>query len=349
MVFSAEKKVGFFFIVGLIIFGIMLELGEQWNPFARNLKYKTYLESTTGLKPGDAVRLSGVEVGKINAINLEKGRIRVDFEVKPGTDIHQDSVASIRLTNLLGGQFLGISFGSETSPLLPPGSTVASKEMANIDAIVDNVGNLTNDAKVFISDLNHNQHEVMTKISSLLDENRGSIRNSLANIDSITTKFDRGTGSLALLLNDRSLYRNADAMTANLAAVSARIERGEGTLGKLVKDDALYVDAKSAVAGLNDTTKDLKEISARINRGEGTIGKLVKDDSLYVELRDASHNVKEISRKINDGEGTLGKLVNDDRLYHDATATLKKTEKAMDGLADSGAISVLGSIVGTLF
>jgi phospholipid/cholesterol/gamma-HCH transport system substrate-binding protein len=29
--------------------------------------------------------------------------------------------------------------------------------------------------------------------------------------------------------------------------------------------------------------------------------------------------------------------------------TMKKAEKAMDGLADSGPISVLGSIIGTLF
>lgn len=56
-----------------------------------------------------------------------------------------------------------------------------------------------------------------------------------------------------------------------------------------------------------------------------------------------------VAGKMARGEGTFGKLVNDDKLYHDATATLKKTKKAMDGLSDSGPISVLGSIIGTLF
>jgi phospholipid/cholesterol/gamma-HCH transport system substrate-binding protein len=88
---------------------------------------------------------------------------------------------------------------------------------------------------------------------------------------------------------------------------------------------------------------------AKVNRGEGSLGKLVNDDSLYLEARDASKNVKEIAAKINSGEGTIGKLVNDDKLYLEATATLKKTEKAMDGLADTGPISVLGSVIGTLF
>jgi phospholipid/cholesterol/gamma-HCH transport system substrate-binding protein len=45
----------------------------------------------------------------------------------------------------------------------------------------------------------------------------------------------------------------------------------------------------------------------------------------------------------------MGKLVNEDKFYRDATATLKKTEQAMEGLDDMSAISVLGSIIGKLF
>jgi len=79
------------------------------------------------------------------------------------------------------------------------------------------------------------------------------------------------------------------------------------------------------------------------------MGKLVNDQTLYYELSGASKNIKEITEKINSGQGTMGKLVNEDKLYHDATATLKKAEQAVEGLSDSGAISVLGSIIGTLF
>ncbi len=349
MAVSLEKKVGFFFLVGMIIFGVMLEVGEKWNPFEQKIPYNTYLSSVTGLKEGDPVRLAGVDVGRIEKISIIDGKIRIDFEVKPGTHIKTDSVASLRLTNLLGGQFLGISFGSPGAPLLPPGSTVKGHDVANIDIIVDNVSDLTKDAKELITSLNKNQNDVLGKISAILEENRGGIRDTIRNIDSITAKFDRGDGSLAMLLNDRALYDNASEATSSLKTITGKIERGEGTIGKLVNDDALYVDAKSAVANLNDGMKDVKEIARKINNGEGTMGKLVNDEALYNEVRDASHNIKEITRKINEGQGTIGKLVNDDKLYHDATATLKKTEKAMEGLGDSGPISVLGSIIGTLF
>ena len=349
MAVSLEKKVGFFFLVGIIVFGIMLEVGEKWNPFEKKITYNTFLASVTGLKVGDPVRLAGVDVGRISKIDIINGKIRIDFVVKPGTAIKTDTVASLRLTNLLGGQFLGLSFGSPAAPLLPPGGTVKGRDVSNIDAIVDNVGELTKEARVFIDDLNKNQKEVMGKISSFLDESRGDFQGAMKNLNSITAKFDRGEGSLAMLLNDKSLYRNATDATTSLKTIAGKIDRGEGTIGKLVNDDTLYTDAKSTFSDIKDGMKDVKEIAGKINRGEGTMGKLVNDESFFTEVRDASRNIKEITRKINEGEGTLGKLVNEDKLYRDTAATLKKTEKAMEGLADSGPISVLGSIIGTLF
>ncbi len=356
MAFSAEKKVGLFFIVSMIILGALLEVGEKWNPFEKQIRYRTYLSSVTGLKLGDPVRLVGVDIGRIKEINVRDENVEIVFDVKPGTRIRTDSVASLRLTNLLGGQFLNISMGSPQAPTLEPGSTLYGKDSANIDVIVDNVSDLTKDAKSLINNLNKNQDEVLKKISAILDENRGNLHQSVANFRSITDKFDRGDGSLALLLNDKALYANANEAAQNLKNISAKIDRGDGTVGKLINDPTLYNDAqatlaslKGGVADLNAGMKDFKDIAGKVNRGEGTIGKLVNDEALYTELRDASKNVKDITQKINAGQGTLGKLVNEDKLYRDTTAAMKKVEKAAEGLGDSGPISVLGSIIGTLF
>jgi len=312
---SLERKVGFFFLVGIVVLTIMLEIGEKWNPFAVQNKYKTYLSSITGLKVGDPVRLAGVDVGRIGDISIQNDKVLIDFNVKPGTRIKTDSTASIRLTNMLGGQFLGLTLGSPDAQLLPPGGTVQGKDTASIDNIVDHVSELAKDTKVFINSLNKNQEEVMGKMSAILDENRGNLRGAVSNLNSITGKLDRGDGSLAMLLNDKTLYRNANEATKSLKNIAGKIDRGEGSIGKLVNDDAFYKDARGAVAGLNDSMKDVREIAA----------------------------------KINSGKGTMGKLVNEDTLYRDATATLKKTEKAMEGLGDSGPISVLGTVIGTLF
>jgi phospholipid/cholesterol/gamma-HCH transport system substrate-binding protein len=256
--------------------------------------------------------------------------------------MRQDTVAGIRMTSMLGGQYLGLTFGTPGVPELPAGSTVRSSESTGVDALLENIGSLTKDAKEMILSLNRNQNEVMTRITAMLDENRLAVRDSLHGLASITTTLDRGGGSLAMLLNDKTLYKNAAAMTGSLREVSARLERGEGTLGKLLTEDEMYTNA-------NSTLKSFNQVAQRINRGEGTAGKLLTDTALYDELRETISNMKDITRKINEGQGTIGKLVNDDKLYLDATATLKKAEKAMEGLQDTGPISVIGSVIGTLF
>ena len=305
MAISVEKKVGMFFVFGLIILGVLLEVGEKWNPFEKNIPYKTYLTSITGLKVGDPVRLAGVDVGKITRITILSDKIEINFEVKPGTNIKTDTVAGLRLTNLLGGQFLGLSFGSPNAPLLPEGGTVPGKDVANIDIIVDNLSDVIKDAKSLVTNLDKNQEQVLQRISGILDDNRGNLKGAISNIYSISEKLDRGDGSLALLLNDRTLYNDASSAVASFKGVAGKIERGEGTLGKLVNDDLLYRDASTVVADLklgvkdlNSGMHDIKEITAKINRGEGTFGKLVYDEALYTELRDASKSVKDIAQKI---------------------------------------------------
>jgi len=356
MALSVEKKVGMFFVFGLIILGVLLEVGEKWNPFEKNVPYKTYLTSITGLKVGDPVRLAGVDVGRITNISILTDKIEIDFEVKPGTQIKTDTVAGLRLTNLLGGQFLGLSFGSPSAPMLEAGGTVRGKDVANIDIIVDNLSDVVKDAKSLVNNLNKNQDQVIKRVTAILDDNRSNLKEAIANFSSISAKIDRGEGSLALLLNDNKLYADASSAVTSLKDVAGKIDRGEGTIGKLVNDDRVYRDASALVADLRVGTKDLnaslhdvREITAKINRGEGTIGKLIQDDSLYTDLRDASKNINQIAQKINSGQGTLGKLVNEDQLYRDTTATLKKAERAMEGLGDTGPISVIGTFIGTLF
>lgn len=356
MAHSTERKVGFFFILALVLLGAMLEVGEKWNPFEKKVPYKTYLSTVTGLKVGDPVRLAGVNVGKINSIIVSDTNVEIKFEVTPETKIKTDTVASLRLTNLLGGQFLSLSFGTPSAPPLEAGGTVTGKDSANIDVIVDTVSDAVKDARVLIKNLNKNQDEVMKKISNILDDNRANLADSIANFKNITAKIDSGEGSLAMLLNDKKLYSTLSDAGDNINSLTAKIDKGEGTLGKLVNDPTLYNDLKVVISDVKDGAvnmnagfKEIREVAEKINRGEGTLGKFVKDDAVYADLKETSKNLNEITRKINSGEGTLGKLINEDKLYRDTTATMKKVEKAAEGIGDTGPISVLGSIVGTLF
>ena len=359
---SIEKKVGGFFLIALFSLGVFIELVEDWNPFIGQRDYFTYFSSAVGIKLGDPVRIAGVEVGKVKSIAIEDSKVRIDFYVLDGNVIKTDSYAEIRQTNLLGGQFLGLTFGSADAQPLPSDSEIPSLEKSNIDQLISN--------------FDRNQERVLGTLGDILEKSEGPIVEAAQRIENIVAKIDEGEGMLGKLVNDAALYDDLQNTVASLNQVLRRIENGEGTLGRLVNDSALYEETTATMANLrilsnslregegtlgklftddalyvdaSDALAELRAITQKINAGEGTLGKLVNEDSLYIEGEKTLANLSSITTKINEGQGTLGKLVNEDDLYRDTQSAVKKVEKAVDAMGDSGPISVLGTAVGTLF
>jgi phospholipid/cholesterol/gamma-HCH transport system substrate-binding protein len=362
MAVSTEQKVGLFFLTSLLVLGILIELVEDWRPFEKQFNYRAYFQSAVGLKVGDPVRVAGVDAGKVRKIGLENSRVRVDFYVNDAQVVRDDSLAEIRQTNLLGGVFLGLDFGSQDRPLIPPGGEVRSREGTNIDQLLSNI--------------DRNQDRVLRPLGDLVEENREPLAEAIQRLEKIAVKIDEGQGTIGLLVNDPGLYDHVATLTTRLDNLLERLEKGEGTLGRMLSDPALYDN-------LNKTSANLSQISEQVMSGKGTLGKLVNDDKLYDDATDALANVRTITDKVNRGEGSLGKLVNEDDLYRnasegvarmvsittkidegqgtlgrlvneedlyrDAKTTLHKVEKAVDGLSDTGPLSALGVVLGTLF
>ncbi len=333
MKINTEQKVGLFFIVALIVLAVMIELVEDWQPFATQKHYHTYFTSAVGLKVGDPVRMAGVEVGKIEQITIDDLRVRVNFKVSEDIQIREDSVAMVRQLNLLGGSFLGLDFGDPTSAVLSSGSEVRSAQRTNIDELV--------------TSLDKNQRQLFEKMDNIVDKinNGDGLIGRLVNDDAMYDDLKATATSLRKLvagLEKHDIGADLGQTMANLNDISTRLRKGEGTLGRLLTDEELYEDTRSALA-------DLSEIAKKARNGEGALGKLLTEDALYDDFREAMANIRSITDKINNGEGTVGKLVNDADLYHDAKTTLNKLEKAADGINDSGAISALGTVSGALF
>lgn len=362
MAMSSEKKVGLFFLLALLALGVMIELVQGWHPFQTQKAYKAYFSSAVGLKVGDPVRLAGVEVGRVEEITIAGSRVRVGFYVVGGTTLRTDSVAEVQRTNLLGGQFLGLTFGSPESPELPAGSEVKTRQSATIDQLVDN--------------LNRNQQRVLGALGDLVAQSREPLRRAVDNLADITGKINRGEGTLGHLVNDSQLYLRMNATMGHLDTILTGIDRGEGTLGRLAKDPALYDNAVAAAANLRDISAhikagkgtlgrlyaddtlyknatfaltDIRAVARKINQGNGTLGKLVNDDALYRQTLGTMTHANRIAAKIDKGQGTLGRLINDDSMYRNAQTTLHKVQKTVDGMSDTGPLSALGLVVGTLF
>jgi phospholipid/cholesterol/gamma-HCH transport system substrate-binding protein len=162
----------------------------------------------------------------------------------------------------------------------------------------------------------------MSKLNAMVDENRSKLNTITSNLEQVTTKLAAGEGTLGKLINEEEAY------TELMLAVEQIREAAESA-------NTFMSEAESMVAHLKD--------------GEGALGTLLYDETTTENLRTTMNNLQELSTKLNSGDGTLGRLINDDSLYIEAESTIKKVNRAVDGLADQGPITAVGVAANSLF
>jgi phospholipid/cholesterol/gamma-HCH transport system substrate-binding protein len=68
--------------------------------------YQAVLSDVSGLFPGDDVRLSGVPVGRVDEIAVDKGNAVVTFRIKPEIKVLDTWEVGVRWRNIIGGRHL---------------------------------------------------------------------------------------------------------------------------------------------------------------------------------------------------------------------------------------------------
>lgn len=324
---TLETRLGIFVAVAVLAGAIILERVGTLESFQRGKHVNALFGNVQDLKVGDRVKMAGVEVGRVETIQLTNSRVLVKMKVSPAAEVRTDSIATIKFTGLMGQNFVAVDFGTPHGQLLKDDGDVGTAEQADLSAMMQKIDKVAEGVE------NVTKSFTGFKIDTLV----GPLR------DFITANKEPLTATIS----------NLQVVSFEL---STQISQGKGTIGKLIKDEALYNTALSTVSNLQDTASEIKTTVAearkvvdQINSGQGTVGKLVKDEKLYRETTEAMTNLKEILQKVNQGQGTVGKLVNEQELYKNAKLTLQKLDQTTEGLEDQGPLSVLGLAVGTLF
>jgi len=68
--------------------------------------YKASFTDASGLKPGDGVQVAGVDVGRVDDIDIDVDHVVVTFEITDPAEFGPRTGASIEVLNLLGEKFL---------------------------------------------------------------------------------------------------------------------------------------------------------------------------------------------------------------------------------------------------
>ncbi|MEO6231365.1 MAG: MlaD family protein [Ferruginibacter sp.] len=224
-------KLGMFVTLGLLLFVVAIYfVGKQKNLFGSTFRIETKFKTVSGLKVGNNVRFSGINIGTVDEIQLlTDTSVRVVMVIKNDVQpfIKADATASIGSDGLMGDRVLTIYPGSNAASAIKENAVISSQPsvemeelMASVKATLDNAGIITAQLAQFTYKMNNGNGALAKFISD--EEFSGSLKSTLQNLQKSTNEFAKFTtkmndedGALAKL-SDPAFGEKLDSTMSNL-------------------------------------------------------------------------------------------------------------------------------------
>jgi len=167
MQLSSEKKASLFIVLTLIMIVFISWLIGVNNPFKRSFTFYITYQFAGGIELGSPVRVSGIKVGKVDAVDFyvandsvktsekEAGsadqqedisvypvRLKVSVDKKAALAIKSDSKFYINLAGIIGERYIEITPGSIQAETIKADSTLAGVDPPRIDQLISQSFNL---------------------------------------------------------------------------------------------------------------------------------------------------------------------------------------------------------------
>ena len=286
--------------------------------------HRTFFKYAGGVQSGAAVRFGGLLVGKVDHSGVDPAnstRIEIDFQVDRTTPVKTDSVATITTLGPLTDNYIEITTGSQSAPLLPPGAEIPSTEMFGLPQMGAAIQAMLPDVQRTLLKVNTDLEGLQVTLSRandlLNDRNRTVIAHSLANVDQLLTetrpKVSQSLNGLNSLLTDAqpkvsASLTNVQESTAKLTPLLEDIKkvsaRADDTLAHV--DSSLVenrTDIRASITSLRDSlTKStvlLDHLNQALNQNSDNI------DELLDNLRISTENLKSLTETLRSHPASL--------------------------------------------
>lgn len=252
---TSEIKVGIFVIIGTVLLIAAFTLLGDYS-FKTYYKMSAQFTDVSGLPKKAAVKLSGVEVGKIHSISIKGGKVIVEMDIHKGVPIYQGAQFLVGSTSVIGSKYLQINQGDPDMGIIPEGSVVEGYNAVPLDIAVtralSSVEGLVNDLRregkmsESIQAILDNLRSTTSDLSQIVAYSRPHIEASMAKIDLIASKLDD-----ILLKTDQ---------------IVAKINNGDGVAGALISDSKMKEDVSQAVASIKEAAGTVQESLGKVNK-----------------------------------------------------------------------------------
>ena len=124
-------RTGIFGVV-LVVGVVLVAFGYANLPFwPQGKMYDAYFTDAGGITPGNAVYVSGLKVGKVQAVGLAGDSAKVSFTVDRHVAVGDQTLAAIRTDTILGERSISVSpAGSGRATTIPLGRTTTPYTLA---------------------------------------------------------------------------------------------------------------------------------------------------------------------------------------------------------------------------
>jgi phospholipid/cholesterol/gamma-HCH transport system substrate-binding protein len=290
-------KLGAFSLVLLLFTAVIIVVFGQMR-FDRTTGYSAIFSNTSGLRAGQFVRASGVEVGKVAKVELIDGgtKARVDFDVDRSLQLFEGTTASIRYLNLIGDRYMELKRG-DSDKLLPAGGTIPierTEPALDLDALIggfrpvfraldpEKVNNIAQSIITIFQGQGGTLNDILDQTASLTsaladrDQAIGEVIRNLNTVLDTTVRhqqqFDETVHNFEVLIT--SLKNRADP----IAESTADISDAAGTVADLLADNRpLLQDTVGYLEGIQqplvDQQAQLDDILVRLPTAFKIIGR----------------------------------------------------------------------------
>ncbi len=232
---------------------------------------KTYtvtaeFSSASGLEAGDPVRVAGVNVGSVTAIDrrVERGTVVATLRLQQGVDVSESVRASIRLRTLLGRKYLSLADAGIGDPLRDGAQIPLERTQVATD-----VDTLLNSAAPVIERTDVDAiNSVMRSTVDVLDEGRAEqLRSLFGDMETLAATVADSEADLRRLLDGTA--RLSGALNAREGDLNTAIDGVDVVLGVLA---ARQSELRSLVAGVGDLSSTLTPL---LDRNGATLDRFV--------------------------------------------------------------------------
>ena len=290
-----------FVLTGLFLIGIMYI--QDISIKKSNYSFTVIFANVQGLNEGDDVNMLGKRIGKVSRAKIIGQKIAVELSIDNSFafKIPIDSKIEVKSEGLMGSKYVSINPGVNDKKYILAGETVEGQREYDFSEITPGILPITQDIGVFARRLK----------ATLGEEEKDRIRNTILNIESLTSELDGFVKGYRDVLSKTERESLKDIVN-NLKTASETIkEKVDNDLSQIlaglknVSDQSedlkqAIINLKSSSESLNLSSKKFENILTKIDSGEGTLGKMINDPALYDNLHALSKDGRELVRDIKD-------------------------------------------------